>query len=62
MAVPVGAPRLRYDRWRIGREERAVDLVCVDPTRGRPLWAVDVTWSNRAYTDSAAIGGLAQSS
>jgi predicted AAA+ superfamily ATPase len=52
------APRLRFARWGAGATERTVDLVCIDPTRSRALWAVDVTWSNRAYADDAAIAGL----
>ncbi len=52
-------PRLRFARWRVGAAERSVDLVCVDAGKGRPLWAVDVTWSNRAYADADALAGLA---
>lgn len=41
---------LTYARWKEGRQEGEVDLVLVDDKRFKPVWGVEVKWSNR-YVD-----------
>ncbi|MBI1266203.1 MAG: AAA family ATPase [Cryomorphaceae bacterium] len=38
---------LTYARWKDGRKEGEVDLVLVDDQKLKPLWAVEIKWSNR---------------
>ena len=38
---------LTYARWKEGRKEGEVDLVLVDSKRFKPMWGVEVKWSNR---------------
>lgn len=38
-----------YARWKEGKNEGEVDLVCIDDKRFRPQWAVDIKWSNRYF-------------
>ncbi len=38
---------LTYARWKDGRKEGEVDLVLVDDQKLKPIWAVEIKWSNR---------------
>lgn len=40
---------LTYARWREGRKEGEVDLVLLDNRKFKPLWAVEIKWSNRYF-------------
>jgi predicted AAA+ superfamily ATPase len=40
---------LTYARWKEGRAEGEVDLVLVDSKQFKPLWGVEIKWSNRYY-------------
>jgi len=40
---------LTYARWKEGRSEGEVDLVLVDDKLFKPVWCVEVKWSNRYY-------------
>lgn len=40
---------LTYARWKEGRTEGEVDLVLVDSKQFKPLWGVEIKWSNRYY-------------
>ena len=40
---------LTYARWKEGRKEGEVDLVLVDDKSYRPVWGVEIKWSNRYY-------------
>ncbi|WP_298148466.1 ATP-binding protein [Flavobacterium sp.] len=40
---------LTYARWKEGRNEGEVDLVLVDDKRYRPVWGVEIKWSNRYF-------------
>lgn len=42
---------LRYARWKQGRHEGEVDLVNLDNLQQKPMWAIEIKWSNR-YVDS----------
>lgn len=38
--------QLFYARWPTGE----IDIVCLDPSDQKPIWAVEVKWSDRPYT------------
>lgn len=38
---------IHYARWKSGRQDREVDLVCVSTATLRPSWAYEVKWSDR---------------
>ena len=40
---------LTYARWKDGRNEGEVDLVLVDDKKYKPLWGVEIKWSNRYF-------------
>lgn len=40
---------LTYARWKVGRKEGEVDLVLVDDKNYKPVWGVEIKWSNRYY-------------
>ncbi|MFY7860700.1 MAG: ATP-binding protein, partial [Chitinophagales bacterium] len=40
---------LTYARWKEGRNEGEVDLVLVDDKKYKPLWGVEIKWSNRYF-------------
>lgn len=41
--------QLTYARWKYGRVEGEVDLVLVDDERYKPMWGVEIKWSNRYF-------------
>lgn len=49
---------LTYARWREGRNEGEVDLVLVDDKKYKPLWGVEIKWSNRYYDKPNALKSL----
>lgn len=40
---------LTYARWKDGRSEGEVDLVLVDDKKFKPVWGVEIKWSNRFF-------------
>jgi hypothetical protein len=40
---------LTYARWKEGRKEGEVDLVLLDDKKYKPLWGVEIKWSNRYF-------------
>lgn len=38
-----------YARWKEGRNEGEVDLVLVDDKKYKPVWGVEIKWSNRYF-------------
>jgi len=40
---------LTYARWKEGRNEGEVDLVLVDNKKYKPVWSVEIKWSNRYF-------------
>src|SRR5690606_19332201 len=40
---------LTYARWKEGRYEGEVDLVLVDDKKYKPVWGVEIKWSNRYF-------------
>lgn len=49
---------LKYARWKDGRKEGEVDFVLVDDKRFRPLWGVEVKWSNRYFDKPSELKSL----
>ena len=40
---------LTYARWKDGKKEGEVDLVLVDDKKFKPIWGVEIKWSNRYF-------------
>ncbi|MCL1668338.1 ATP-binding protein [Elizabethkingia ursingii] len=51
---------LTYARWKDGRFEGEVDLVLVDDKRFKPVWGVEIKWSNRYYEMPQDLKSLIQ--
>ena len=45
---------LRYARWKEGE----VDIVCLTPARQKPIWAVEIKWSDRIERDKSVLKSL----
>lgn len=51
---------LTYARWKDGRKEGEVDLVLVDDKKFKPVWGVEIKWSNRYYSKPQELKSLIQ--
>ncbi len=51
---------LTYARWREGRSEGEVDLVLVDDKKFKPVWGVEIKWSNRYFEKPNELKSLIQ--
>lgn len=51
---------LAYARWKEGRQEGEVDLVLVDSKKYKPVWGVEIKWSNRYAEKPQALKSLMQ--
>jgi predicted AAA+ superfamily ATPase len=51
---------LTYARWKDGRTDGEVDLVLVDDKKYKPLWAVEIKWSNRYFEKPHELKSLIQ--
>ena len=49
---------LTYARWKESRTEGEVDLVLVDDKKYKPLWGVDIKWSNRYFENPKELKSL----
>ena len=49
---------LTYARWKEGRKEGEVDLVLVDDKSYKPIWGVEIKWSNRYYDKPQELKSL----
>lgn len=49
---------LTYSRWKEGRNEGEVDLVLVDDKKYKPLWGVEIKWSNRYIQNPKELKSL----
>jgi len=49
---------LTYARWKEGRNEGEVDLVLVDDKKYKPLWGVEIKWSNRYFERPGELKSL----
>lgn len=51
---------LTYARWKDGRKEGEVDLVLVDDKKFKPVWGVEIKWSNRYFEKPQELSSLIQ--
>ncbi len=51
---------LTYARWKDGRHEGEVDLVLVDDKKYKPVWGVEIKWSNRYFEKPQELKSLVQ--
>jgi len=51
---------LTYARWKEGRKEGEVDLVLLDDKKFKPVWGVEIKWSNRYYKKPQELNSLIQ--
>jgi predicted AAA+ superfamily ATPase len=51
---------LTYARWKEGRNEGEVDLVLVDDKKFKPMWGVEIKWSNRYFEKPQELKSLIQ--
>ena len=51
---------LTYARWKDGRQEGEVDLVLLDDKKYKPLWGVEIKWSNRYFEKPQDLKSLIQ--
>jgi hypothetical protein len=51
---------LTYARWKEGRSEGEVDLVLVDDKKFKPVWGVEIKWSNRYFEKPQELKSLIQ--
>jgi uncharacterized protein len=49
---------LTYARWKDGRNVGEVDLVLVDNKSFKPVWSVEIKWSNRYYSKPQELKSL----
>lgn len=49
---------LNYARWKEGRKEGEVDLVFVDDKKFKPVWGIEIKWSNRYYNKPKELKSL----
>lgn len=49
---------LTYARWKEGRNEGEVDLVLVDDKKYKPIWGVEIKWSNRYFDKPQELKSL----
>lgn len=51
---------LGYARWKTGRLEGEVDLVLLDDKKFKPIWGVEIKWSNRYFNRPMELKSLIQ--
>jgi len=51
---------LTYARWKDGKKEGEVDLVLVDDKKYKPVWGVEIKWSNRYIEKTNELKSLIQ--
>ncbi|WP_230383810.1 ATP-binding protein [Pedobacter endophyticus] len=51
---------LTYARWKDGKNEGEVDLVLVDDKKYKPVWGVEIKWSNRYFDKPHELRSLVQ--
>lgn len=49
---------LNYARWKNGKQEGEVDMVLVDNKMFKPVWAVEVKWSDRYFNKPEELKSL----
>ena len=49
---------LTYSRWKEGQKEGEVDLVLIDDKKFKPVWGVEIKWSNRYFNKPQELKSL----
>jgi predicted AAA+ superfamily ATPase len=49
---------LTYAHWKDGKNEGEVDLVLVDDKKFKPLWGVEIKWSNRYFEKPQELSSI----
>ena len=49
---------LKYARWKMGRSEGEVDIVLLENRLFKPLWCVEIKWSNRYFEKPKELKSL----
>lgn len=47
-----------YARWTAGRTQGEVDMVGLSPQNFKPLWALEIKWSNRYFENTGELKSL----
>ena len=47
-----------YANWKMGRENGEVDMVGLDRLRQKPIWAVEMKWSDRYFDVPSELKSL----
>lgn len=55
---PRQTAELRYANWRQGKQQGEVDMVGLDIARQKPLWAVEIKWSNKFFQNPSELKSL----
>lgn len=50
--------KLHYAKWKTGRFEGEVDMIQLDDTKLKPLWALEIKWSNRYVENPKQLKSL----
>ncbi len=56
--IPRQEAEIRYANWRQGKRQGEVDIVGLDIARQKPLWAVEVKWSDRFFDNPHELTSL----
>jgi len=51
---------LTYARWKSGKQEGEVDLVLLDDKKFKPVWGIEIKWSNRYFDKPRELNSLIQ--
>lgn len=56
--IPRQSAHISYANWRIGKQQGEVDIVGLDSGRQKPMWAVELKWTNRYYERPGELESL----
>lgn len=56
--IPRQGASIRYANWRMGKQQGEVDIVGLDIARQKPLWAVEIKWTDRFYERPSELESL----
>ncbi len=56
--IPRQSANISYANWRIGKVQGEVDIVGLDSGRQKPMWAVELKWTNRYYERPGELDSL----
>jgi len=50
--------RLHYAKWKMGRTEGEVDMIMLDDVNLKPIWSLEIKWSNRYVEKPSELRSL----